>query len=88
MTRPDEENEGQQVWKALSDAGLVEIRLDQFADRLGDVKRLVSTRLRELLNFDTGTQECESAARSLGMLKGLELKLNANAPPPSSRSKD
>ncbi len=88
MSQSDEENEGQQVWKALSDAGLVEIRLDQFADRLGDVKRLVATRLRELLNLDTGPQERESAARSLGMLKGLELKLNANAPPTSSRSKD
>ena len=87
MSRSDEENEGQQVWKTLSEAGLVEIRLEEFTERLGDVKRLVSTRLRELLNFATGTQECESAARSLGTLRGLELKLQASTPR-SKPSKD
>ena len=79
MSRSDEETEEQQVWKALSEAGLVEIRLDEFAERIKDVKRIVTVRLRELLDFNTGIKERESAAYSLGTLKGLELKL-ANAP--------
>jgi len=88
VSRSDEENEGQRVWKALSEAGLVEIRLEEFTDRLGEVKRLVSMRLRDLLNFATGTQECESAARSLATLKGLEVRLQATAPRQSKSSKN
>ena len=80
MSRSDDENEGQRVWKTLSEAGLVEIRLEEFAERLRDVKRLVSTRLHEMLGFDKSSPECESAAHSLGTLRGLELKLQAKAP--------
>ena len=80
MSRSDEETEEQQVWRVLSEAGLVEIRLDEFAERIRDVKRIVIVRLRELLDFNTGIQERESAAYSLGTLKGLELKVLANAP--------
>jgi hypothetical protein len=76
----DEETEQQQHWRALSEAGLVEIRLDEFAERIKDVKRIVTVRLRELLDFNTATKERESAAYSLGTLKGLELKVLANAP--------
>lgn len=83
MGGSDEENEGQRVWTVLSEAGLVEILPDEFAKRLGDVKRLVSTRLHELLGFDKSSQECESAAHSLGTLRGLELKLQAKTPPNS-----
>ena len=85
MSRSDDENEGQRVWKVLSEAGLVEIRPDEFAKRLGDVKRLVSTRLHELLGFNIASHECESAAHSLGTLRGLELKLQAKTPPNSSK---
>ncbi len=85
MTR-SEETEDQRDWRALSEAGLVEIRLDQFAERIADVKRLVIVRLRQLLDFDNGIEERESAAYSLGTLKGLELKVLANAPPPSDPS--
>lgn len=70
----------------LSEAGLVEIRLDEFAERIRDVKRIVIGRLRELLDFDSGIQERESAAYSLGTLKGLELKVLANAPKPPDTS--
>ena len=80
MTGFDGETEDQKAWRALSEAGLVEIRLDEFADRIRDVKNIVIVRLRELLDFDNGIKERESAAYSLGTLKGLELKLLANAP--------
>jgi hypothetical protein len=86
VSRSDEETEGQQTWRALSEAGLVEIRLDEFAERIRDVKRIVIGRLRELLDFDSGIQERESAAYSLGTLKGLELKVLANAPKPPDTS--
>jgi hypothetical protein len=86
VSRSDEETEGQQAWRVLSEAGLVEIRLDEFAERIRDVKRLVTVRLRELLDFDNRVKERESAAYSLGTLKGLELKLLANAPKPSDPS--
>ncbi len=86
MSGSDEETEQQQLWRALSEAGLVEIRLDEFAERIKDVKRIVTVRLRELLDFNTGIKERESAAYSLGTLKGLELKVLANAPKPPDPS--
>jgi hypothetical protein len=86
VSAPDEETEQQKLWRALSEAGLVEIRLDEFAERIKDVKRIVAVRLRELLDFNTGIKERESAAYSLGTLKGLELKVLANAPKPSDPS--
>jgi hypothetical protein len=83
---PKDETEEQQVWRALSEAGLVEIRLEEFAERIKDVKRIVTVRLRELLDFNNRIQERESAAYSLGTLKGLELKVQANAPKPPDPS--
>ncbi len=80
MSGSDEETEEQQAWRVLSEAGLVEIRRDEFAERIRDVKRIVIVRLRELLDFDNRIQERESAAYSLGTLKGLELKVLAYAP--------
>lgn len=82
----DDEPDEPQVWRVLSEAGLVEIRLDEFAERIRDVKRIVTGRLLDSLNFNTGAQECESAAYSLGTLKGLELKVLANAPKPPDPS--
>jgi hypothetical protein len=82
MSRSDKETDAQQVWRVLSEAGLVEIRPDEFAERIREVKRIVIVRLRELLDFDTGIQERKSAACSLGTLKGLELKVLANTPKP------
>lgn len=86
MSRSDEETEEQQVWRVLSEAGLVEIRLDEFAEKIRDVKRIVIERLCELLNFDTGSKERESAAYSLGTLKRLELKVLADAAKPPDPS--
>jgi hypothetical protein len=82
VTRSDDATDEQQAWRVLSEAGLVEIRRDEFAERIRDVKRIVTVRLRELLDFDTSNKERESAAYSLGTLKGLELKVLANAPKP------
>jgi hypothetical protein len=82
VSRSDDETEEQQAWRALSEAGLVEIRLDEFVEKIGDVKRIVIGRLRELLDFNTGIKERESAAYSLGTLRGLELKVLANPPKP------
>lgn len=87
MSRSDEESEDQRAWRVLSEAGLVEIRLDEFAQRIKDVKRIVIVRLRELLDFENGIQERESAAYSLGTLKGLELKVLAHAPSPPDAPK-
>lgn len=86
MSRSDDESEEQQAWRALSEAGLVEIRLDEFVEKIGDVKRIVIVRLRELLDFNTGIKERESAAYSLGTLRGLELKVLANPPKPPDSS--
>lgn len=83
MRGSDEKNSEQQDWKILSEAGLVEIRVEEFAERIRDVKRLVQVRLRELMDFDAGYKERESAAYSLGTLKGLELKVLANSPKPT-----
>jgi hypothetical protein len=80
MSGSDQESEAQQAWRALSEAGLVEIRVDEFAERIREVKRVVVVRLRELLDFETGIKERESAASSLGTLKGLELKVLENTP--------
>jgi hypothetical protein len=86
LSNSNEETEEQKVWRVLSEAGLVEIRLDEFAERIRDVKRIVVGRLRELLDFNNGVQERESAAYSLGTLTGLELKVLANAPKPPDPS--
>ena len=86
MSRSDEESEKLQVWRVLSEAGLVEIRLDEFAEKIRDVKRIVMVRLRELLDFSTDFQERQSAAYSLGALKRLEVKVLANAAKPPEPS--
>jgi hypothetical protein len=79
VNQSDDEAERKQAWEVLSEAGLIEIPLDEFVERIRDVKRIVMVRLRELLDFNTGTEERESAAYSLGTLKGLELKLMAHS---------
>jgi hypothetical protein len=86
LSNSNEETEEQKVWRVLSEAGLVEIRLDEFAERIRDVKRIVVGRLRELLDFNNRVQERESAAYSLGTLTGLELKVLANASKPPDPS--
>jgi hypothetical protein len=71
------------VWKALSEAGLLEIALDQFPERIKQVKGVVMRRLSELMEVRAGLQERESAAYSLGTLKNLETNLHTAVRPGS-----
>lgn len=86
MNRRDEESEQHQAFRLLDGAGLVEISVDEFAERIADVKRIVVSRLRDLLDLNCGIQERDSAAYSLGTLAGLEMKLRTNAPRPKDTS--
>ena len=72
MNRPHEESERERVWRVLSEAGLIDIPPDEFAERIKEAKRVVMGRLSELLEATTDIQECESAAYSLATLKKLE----------------
>lgn len=70
-----EEDRSKRVRKSLSDARLVEIELDEFPDRIREVKQVAIGRLGELLQKDTGLQERRSVAHSLGTLSRLEATL-------------
>jgi len=71
----------QQVWKSLTDAGLVEIKIDEFPDKLKKVKHVAIGWLGELLERRTAVREQEIVAHSLGTLKRLETTLRTEAPP-------
>ena len=64
-----------QIWQCLSDAGLVEISVEEFPARIRTVKQTVMSRLGQLMYEQTDWRERESAAYSLGTLKKLESKL-------------
>jgi hypothetical protein len=83
MTKPDKKSDQQQVWKSLSEAGLVEIPPHDFPQRIKDVKHAVMVRLGELFALKTDYRERESAAQSLGTLKQLETTVQANASKPT-----
>ena len=72
MTRPDEESEKERIWRVLSEAGLIDIPPDEFAERIKEAKQVVMGRLSELLEQTTDIQEREAAAYSLATLKKLE----------------
>ena len=72
MTEPKDETQKKQVWKSLSEAGLVEISLEEFPDRIREAKRTVIGRLTELLDAQNRLEERQSLAHSLGALKNLE----------------
>ena len=72
MSRRHEESEKEQVWRVLSEAGLIDIPPDEFAERIKEAKRVVMGRLGELLEVTTDIQERDSAAYSLATLKKLE----------------
>ena len=71
----------QQVWTQLSEAGLVDIPTDEFAERVKEAKKAVMHHLGELLESTTNTKERESAAYSLATLKKLEAALQRKATP-------
>ena len=67
---PHEKSERERMWKLLSEAGLVDITLDEFPERIKAAKNVVIGRLRELLELTTTIQEeRQSVAYSLGTLK-------------------
>jgi len=72
VSRPHEESEKERTWRVLSEAGLLDIAPDEFAERIKDAKDVVMARLSELLGLTTHIQERESAAYSLATLKKLE----------------
>jgi len=76
---PFEESEKEQVWKLLSEAGLVDITPDDFPERIKAAKDAVIDRLRELLELTTNIQERQSVAYSLGTLKKLETTLRGDS---------
>lgn len=75
VSRRHEESEKERVWKLLSEAGLVDITLDDLPERIKEAKRVVMGRLRELLERTTDIQERQSTAYSLATLKKLETTL-------------
>lgn len=75
MSRHPDETEKERVWQLLSEAGLVDIKLDDFPERIKEAKHVVMGRLGELLEATTDLQERQSAAYSLAMLKRLESTL-------------
>jgi hypothetical protein len=75
VSRPYEKSEKERVWKLLSEAGLVDIALDEFPERIKEAKHVVMGRLSELLELAADIQERQSAAYSLATLKELETTL-------------
>jgi hypothetical protein len=55
----------------------LEPKPEDLSERIKEAKRFVTGRLRELLEVESDTRECESAAHSLGRLKDLETSLHA-----------
>lgn len=72
-----EENNIQKARQSLTDAGLVEIALDQFPERIKEVCHVAMGRLGELLERKNNIEEREHVARSVGTLKRLENKVEA-----------
>ena len=74
-----EEDRSHRVRKSLADAHLVEIELEEFPDRIREVKQVAIGRLGQLLQKETGLQERRSVAHSLGTLSRLEATLRTDA---------
>jgi hypothetical protein len=71
--------EDQRARKSLADARLVEIELDEFPDRIREVKQVAIGHLGELLQKDANLREPRSVAHSLGTLSRLEATLRADS---------
>jgi hypothetical protein len=82
VSRKDNKLAREEPWKSLSEAGLVEISIDQFPERVKQAKRVVMGRLSELLDPEVDTKERQSVAHSLGTLQKLEMTLRVEAGPP------
>ncbi len=75
MSDEPKESEKEQVWRLLSEAGLVDIGPDEFPTRIKEAKDVVLKRLTELLEASPTLDECQCAAHSLGALTQLETRL-------------
>ena len=69
------EVEKERLWKLLSEAGLIDMGLDDLPERVKEAKDVVMSRLSELLEVSTDAQERRAAAYSLATLKKLESTL-------------
>jgi hypothetical protein len=83
-----EEKKIQKARKSLTDAGLVEIALDQFPERIKQVCHVAMGRLGELLERKNDVAERECVARSVGTLKRLENRLETTGRLPKSENSD
>jgi|RhiMetStandDraft_4_1073278.scaffolds.fasta_scaffold2121871_2 hypothetical protein len=81
MESRNEQVQNQRVWRSLTEAGLLEIKLDEFPEMVKKVKRVAIGWLGELLERQTAIREQESVAHSLGTLKRLETSLQTDTPP-------
>lgn len=77
MSDAEKPGEREQVWKLLSEAGLVDIGPADFPERIKEAKDRVLRRLTKLLETTSDLDECESAAYSLGTLTELQTRLRA-----------
>ena len=75
MSQAYDDSEKERIWKLLSEAGLVDITLDDFPERIKQAKDVVMGKLGELLERANQAEERESAAYSLATLKKLETTL-------------
>jgi hypothetical protein len=85
VSEPNDEGKKQRAWKSLQDAGLVEIAMEEFPERISEAKRTVIGRLNELMQAQNRMEERQSLAHSLGALKNLETTLRSDVS--SSRKK-
>jgi len=72
LSRSHEEFEKERVLRVLSEAGLIDIPPDEFAERIKEAKNVVMRRLSELLELTSDIEERDSTAYSLATLKELE----------------
>lgn len=75
MNQRSEQSEKEWIWRLLSEAGLIDIRLDELPQRVKEAKDVVVRRLSELLEGSTDIHERQSAAYSLATLKKLQNRL-------------
>lgn len=80
-------NGDQRARKSLADARLVDIEVEEFPDRIREVKQLAIGHLDDLLQKDPSLREPRSVAHSLGTLSRLESKLQADDEPEKSEQK-
>lgn len=72
-------NGDQRARKSLADARLVDIGVEEFPDRIRELKQLAIGHLVDLLQKDESLREPRTVAHSLGTLSRLEASLQVDA---------